>query len=444
MANDRDLMLWGGDFNQHHPLWDNNKDKRLFTLQATREEEVLISLLADEGLAMALPKGAPTLKHMVTNLYLRLDNVWCSERLLGYILRCEVDSYLQPPCTDHFPIGTIVNIPQERTRVTPSRNFREVDWDAFQNRLQENLEDIPLPTHIRMLENLQQAAADLTTVLQKTIQDKVKLNKPCPHSKRWWNRDLHQLKKSLNKLSQTCMKQRVVPSHPSHEERRKLLNEYGEAIIKAKCQHWMDYLEEAADHELWTANRYLREPTGDGGKTHIPTLKVRNERGIVREVNMNNEKAEISSKVFFPLKPGSSSIPEDPQYPQPMPNPPPISKAQVRQQIERLSPYKASRPDGISKMVLQKTIDLLEDYLLYIYQAALRTGTYMDAWREFTTIVLQKQGKPSYEAPKAYRPIALLCTMAKVFTAIIAENIKRMVEKVGYYPTTTMEEDQAE
>jgi len=71
MASDRDMLLWGRDFNRHHLLWDNNEDEWLFTPQALRDTEVLIGLVADEGLAMVLPKGSPTLKHMVTNLYLK-------------------------------------------------------------------------------------------------------------------------------------------------------------------------------------------------------------------------------------------------------------------------------------------------------------------------------------------------------------------------------------
>jgi len=47
-----------------------------------RDAETLIRMLVDESMVMALPKGIPTLKHMATNLYSRLDNVWCSERLL--------------------------------------------------------------------------------------------------------------------------------------------------------------------------------------------------------------------------------------------------------------------------------------------------------------------------------------------------------------------------
>jgi len=73
-------------------------------------------------------------------------------------------------------------------------------------------------------------------------------------------------------------------------------------------------------------------------------------------------------------------------------------------------------------------------YLLPIYQAAIWIRTYVEAWKESTTIVLWKQGKPSYKAPKAYRLIALLNTMAKVFTAIVTKNITRMVEKGRLLP----------
>jgi len=37
--------------------------------------------------------------------------------------------------------------------------------------------------------------------------------------------------------------------------------------------------------------------------------------------------------------------------------------------------------------------------------------------------VLRKPGKPNYEVPKVYRPIALLSTMAKVLTGIVAEDM---------------------
>jgi hypothetical protein len=55
-----------GDFNRHHPHWDDPSDTRLFTRQAVSNAEVLISAVAEAGLDMALPPGIPTHIHNVT------------------------------------------------------------------------------------------------------------------------------------------------------------------------------------------------------------------------------------------------------------------------------------------------------------------------------------------------------------------------------------------
>ena len=69
-------MIWAGDFNRHHPLWDNNKDVHLFTKLATRNAESLIAILAEYEMQMLLPKGLPTLQHMRTKKYSWPDNVF--------------------------------------------------------------------------------------------------------------------------------------------------------------------------------------------------------------------------------------------------------------------------------------------------------------------------------------------------------------------------------
>jgi hypothetical protein len=101
--NDNDYVLWYGDFNRHHPAWDNDEDERLFTAAATHDAEVLINHVTDWNMVMALPKGIPTLKHMVTKRHSRPDNVFCTDGLTEYITKCDVVPELQPVNTDHFP-----------------------------------------------------------------------------------------------------------------------------------------------------------------------------------------------------------------------------------------------------------------------------------------------------------------------------------------------------
>ena len=152
-------------------------------------------------------------------------------------------------------------------------------------------------------------------------------------------------------------------------------------------------------------------------------LKVTGTDGFTNEVNTNNGKAKAFLDAFFPKPPQNSSILADYIYPDPLPDPPPITCEQLEAQICHLSPYKASSPDEIPNIVLQKSFNLIADYLLHIFQTVFTLQTYYKPWKHFTTIVPRKPGKPDYEIPKAYHPIALLCTMGKVLTVLIAEDM---------------------
>ena len=59
-----------------------------------------------------------------------------------------------------------------------------------------NLEDIPPLTALKSKKDIQTTAKDLTTVLQKTIEERIQVSKLRPHSKHWWNSDLQSLKRS--------------------------------------------------------------------------------------------------------------------------------------------------------------------------------------------------------------------------------------------------------
>ena len=263
-------MNWAGDFNRHHPLWDRGEDTHLFTAQAQRAAERLINMLAKHDMEMALPKGNPTLQHMSSKRFSCPDNLFCSASIRDCITRCEVVPSLCPPCTDHFPIVTHLTLPQSRIADAPNYNFRDTDWDAFRKALANNLP--ACPTAIETEEQLTAACDKLTHALQKTIGSCVKHSKPRPDSKRWWNSDLTKMRRRLNKLRVISYRFRAMTNHPSHRETKMLSNKYGEEILSAKRQHWVSYLEDMLASDIWTANKYLRDPVGDGGTPRIPTL----------------------------------------------------------------------------------------------------------------------------------------------------------------------------
>ena len=137
----------------------------------------------------------------------------------------------------------------------------------------------------------------------------------------------------------------------------------------------------------------------------------------------NTEKAQALARSFFPAKPTNTGVLEDFPYPNTCCKADQLTKDQILHHITKLKPYKAPGPNSIPNIVLYKCANLLIDRLYHIYKAMLNNGLYYAPWKEFHTVVLQKPGKPCYNTPKAYHPIALLCMMWKVLTATVVEQI---------------------
>ena len=184
---------------------------------------------------------------------------------------------------------------------------------------------------------------------------------------------------------------------------------------------------------IWTANKFIKEPTGNGGCPRVPTLETKDGNGNKIHVNNNEEKAKLFAKTFFPDALNRSIDYSQHKYPKPLPDPLQLTKAK---HIAKLSLYKAHRPDGILNIVLQQCTNLITNQLTIIFRTILNKKTYFDKWHDFTMVVLRKPGKPSYETPKAYRPIALISTMAKLLTLIVAGNLSQIVEQHQILPKT--------
>ncbi|KIO12025.1 hypothetical protein M404DRAFT_58878, partial [Pisolithus tinctorius Marx 270] len=152
-------------------------------------------------------------------------------------------------------------------------------------------------------------------------------------------------------------------------------------------------------------------------------------------LNTNEDKSQAFMSTLFLPPPPQSSVPQDYRYPMLEAQWSTITKDQLACTIKNLSPYKAPGPDGVPNIVFQKS-PVLSGYLLHLFNAVFMLKTYYDPWREsmmecgfLTTVILCKPGKADYTMLKAYHPIALLNTTAKLLLAIIAENTTYILEK---------------
>ena len=411
--------LWVGDFNRHHPHWDDPNDTRLFTKTAIRDAEILISAVAELGLDLVLPPGLPTHLHNVTKKWSRLDQVFISEELMDSVIACETLPDTPGINTDHIPILTSLDLDLARVPSNPPRNFRNVDWEKFEKALAIKLDSLPPASPIRSAGELNNACSKLTEAIQETISANVPTTSLGIKAKRWWTKELKKLRQTANNKGRKASKFKDWPEHHSHEERREANKIFQKTMERTKRQHWRNWLEKAEDPDIWTAHKYTSSPVGDGGKSRIPVLKLTKE-GQELTATTNEEKSNMLAKTFFPPRPPDSA-PLHFVYPKPVCELNNIPREQIKKQLAKLKPLKAPGPDGIPNIVLTKCANIITDRLYHIYKAILKMGLYYDPWKLSTTVVLRKPGKPRYDTPKAYRPIALLNTMSKVLTAIMAD-----------------------
>ena len=73
-------------------------------------------------------------------------------------------------------------------------------------------------------------------------------------------------------------------------------------------------------------------------------------------------------------------------------------------------------------------MELISPYLLQIFCVVLRLQVYPTQWEDIITCVLCKPGKLRYDVPKAYHPIALVNTISKLLSSIVAEDVSHLVE----------------
>lgn len=249
MANSRQHIIWLGDFNCHHMLWEEECSRHLCeTREAQTHAQAWIELIAEYGLCQALPKDKPTLQSTSTQNWTRPDNVFCTDNTLDSYIICDTAPKLRAPKTDHVPILSTLELELPQATTTISPNYHEVNWEEFSTCLATRLSRIPPPRPIADLEEFSHAARNLATALHNVIEEQVLKLKPNPHVKRWWTKEISQLLEQKHELSGLSYKFRAMHDHPSHEEHRKIRNQVSETIYQAKKEHWTQFLEEASQY----------------------------------------------------------------------------------------------------------------------------------------------------------------------------------------------------
>ena len=429
--------MWIGDFNRHHPLWDEARNAHLFTRENLDLTQPLLNMLGRHNMKMALPAFIPTLRSHSTKNHTRVDNVFCSEELLDAVIKCKTDDAARPVRTDHYPIITQLDIHAPKATWAARRNFRLADWPELVKTLKNDLANLPPPTEIENVQMFTDRLKVLNETIQKAIEGHVKLTKPSPYSKRWWSTELANEKKRMQQLGGRAKYHRLNTQHPVHEEYRRQRNCYSEMIWKAKAEHWVEWLEGLDESSVWQASKLVMSQATDAGKSRIPTLQIKDPvtKRVIREATDNATKGQLFYETFFPPRnPSTTPIPQDFQYPPPRWKFQNILDDQIHRAIKKMKPYKATKNGSVPNSVLIHAREDLVPHLAPLFRATNTLNFYPQEWALTETLILKKPGKPDYTSPNAWRPIVLSDGLARLLNSCQVEDIVNMCEKHNILP----------
>jgi hypothetical protein len=317
-----DCVLWLGDFNCHHPMWEEDANEWLF-----KPEEyiaLLIDLLYKNDMLLALPKGIPMLQTPAGN-WTRPDNVWCSNTLDNFIICCDMLPTLRPPLADHLPVIIILDLPLPRAMAMRSLDFRVVDWQTVHSELYTRLDAESPVACIRTEAEFQAKVGNMVHILTEVLDKNLDEKHPNPYKWRWWTKELTKLKKEQNHLSSAAFKFHHLQDHPSHVEYKAAANRFKEVN---RDQDWKDWLEAISQQDLYLANKYITSEPTDFSNTRIPTLHTMANR-LAGLAESNAAKAEALVQSFFPPPPDASSIPPGQIYPEALQGPHFFSRSRI-------------------------------------------------------------------------------------------------------------------
>ena len=402
-----DLIIVAGDFNTHHPLWNPSGYHR-----HDAEADVLVDLAATLGLNLLLPTGTITYPNAGTTI----DLVWENSEAACRLLSCKIadDHDL---ASDHLPIETNIALPIEAPQNIQAYNYAKTNWQEFDLKLPLYLPKlIPTGPSMTTRQDIDNFAEQLSNAILKAVEETTPRKKPCPHSKRWWTKDLTLLRRTANRLRNIY---RRTKANVDKAAWRSAANQYTDKIAQAKRDKWREFVNGADEKTIWQVKKYA---TNIPVPSFVPMLD-----GCATS---HSQKVTLLQKSFFP-QPPPAKLDDIPQgtYPHEVSFSSNVTVRQVREAIKKLAPDKAPGPDEITNRVLKRSLPVIESHVQVLMQASLNLAHFPKPFKHTTTVVLRKPGKPDYTKSKAYRPIALESALGKVMESIIADIMSYLTER---------------
>ena len=408
-----------GDFNVHHEEWlapysYNTDDSGIQTYN------------------FAISQSLTQIVNFPTRIPDRVDH---RPSLLDLFLTsnpdiCSISGSAPLGKSDHVVVSVDVSLnsrsiqepPVHRTRYS----YHAGDWDSFR----DFLRDIPKDSIFSL--NADECASELASWLQAGIDAFI----PCrkfqakPHSSPWFSPACAAAIAHRNHYFHLYHKpgQNTAANHKLF---RTASNQCKRVIDDAKsayAQHIQDQIssQKLGSRQFWKICKAVLNK----GKSAIPPLIHGPE-----VLTSSKDKAQVFARQF-----ASNSTLDDRNHPLPdfasrtdkVLQDIVITPKLVASVISNLDPTKATGPDGIPVIVLQKCSPELSPILSRLFRKCISESCFPSCWKAPNVIPTFKNSGNRSD-PRNYRPISLLPVISKVFETLINSALIRHIESSGLF-----------
>ena len=404
-----------GDFNAHHREWLNHDRSDAAGIHTHN---------------FAISQSLHQTVDFVTRIPDRDDH---SPSLLDLFLTsnptiCQTSSSSALGKSDHVVVNIQISLNTKAAQESPFHrtlySYDRGDWDSFR----DFLRDVPWPDVFKL--DGEKCAEEVASWIKAGIDAFIPYRKfqQKPHSTPWFSPACAAAIAHRNHFYKVFQREK---SADSKRRFRHAANECKRAIDSAKTQYVQRTQERIAAQKIGSRDFWrIYNNISNKGKSNIPPLINGPE-----VLTTSKDKAEHFAQKF-----SRNSTLDDTGHPLPdfearthqVLSNICITPKKVATVIQSLDPSKATGPDGIPVVVLQRCCPELAPVLSKLYNKLLSQSCFPSCWKIPNVIAAFKNSGDRSDSGN-YRPISLLPIVSKVFESLIASSIIRHADSLKLF-----------
>jgi len=387
----RNVAIVQGDFNLHSPEWDP---------RCTETDDAAIELLNALTLAdhhLVNEDGQPTWHNPKQNRSSVLDLIFAHTSLLGH------NKWTYQNCTedrgqsDHSLLKLDLGV---------NRTWRGPPYIKGGSEEEDNFVSAIKLAILSGADNTSSSLSNVFDEIYRTVDYAWRRNSRCPklgsNPSMWWDEDCTAAK---TRLQEEC-------SPAARKAFQKAVKAAQRSFFRKKLET-MTSVRAPWEGVRWTKARKSPPVSTikDNGETVTSTDHLW--RVLDRQFNTNST-SEINWNFI-------NALPSHPER-----DFPPIAVYEVRTALQATSNSSAPGNDHITWRLLKRVLSSYDvtKALTKLYNRIMDESFWPAQLKEAESVVIPKPNKNDYSTPKAYRPIALLNTIGKLLTKVLASRLQ--------------------